>query len=111
MSAPSSAAARPAAEVTLLRALELAVQRRASPEQLLYLVRRSGWALVRRTAPVDEEVWDLVRTVALSAAYRSDDIFEACYGAVIEQAEHTLERHLAIVGRLHAVPAGDEVPA
>lgn len=98
---------RPAAEVTLLRALELAVQRRASAEQLLDLLQRAGWALVPRTAPRDGETWDLVRTVALSAAYRADDVFEACYSAVIEQAENTVRRRLDLVARIRALPPSE----
>ncbi|MCY3019810.1 MAG: hypothetical protein NTW87_12385, partial [Planctomycetota bacterium] len=110
----SSSVVRPAAEVTLLRALELAVQRRASAEQLLDLLQRAGWALVPRTAPRDGETWDLVRTVALSAAYRADDVFASTYAAVVEQAENTLRRRLDLVARARALPPSEldvEVPA
>jgi hypothetical protein len=99
-----SEASGPAPDVLLLRALEIAVRRQATAAQLLELLRRAGWALVPRTAPKDGETWDLVRTVALSAAYRSDDVFEACYTAVVEQSENTLRRHLEIVARARAVP-------
>lgn len=99
---------RPVAELQLLRALELAVRRGATAAQLLELLARAGWALVPRSAPRDGEVWDLVRTTALAAAYRADDVFAATYAAVVEQAENTLRRHLALVARARALP--DPIP-
>lgn len=101
---PVPPADRPRAETVLLRALDIALDRRATVPQLLGLVKRAGWALVpRRIEENDGEVDDLVRVAALNAAYQHDDPLRAVYAAVIEYSDQALTDRFAVLHRLEAV--------